>query len=287
MLKKTPLAVALALLAALLLAGSASAHTGEFAKFNYCPSTNPEAFKCLYSVTYGGKIVLGSKTTPITNPTILQGAYTETNREKKHISKFLGAVNGGETLTKVPQPVPGGLAGLINCKEIENFLARIACELVFENELTGVNATLELAKPASEIQISEFNLLGGEGVALKLPVKVHLENPFLGSSCYVGSSTTPLTWNLTTGETEATPPITGKPGFPEVYERGEITKVTENELVDNNWKAPGATGCAEPFSIIIDPILNLALGLPANPPTNSAKLENTIYIARPASVNSH
>lgn len=290
MLKKTPLAVALALLAALLLAGSASAHTGEFAKFNYCPSTNPEAFKCLYSVTYGGKIVLGSKTTPITNPTILQGAYTETNREKKHISKFLGAVNGGETLTKVPQPVPGGLAGLINCKEIENFLARIACELVFENELTGVNATLELAKPASEIQISEFNLLGGEGVALKLPVKVHLENPFLGSSCYVGSSTNPIIWNLTTGTTSPPPgiePIHGKAGFPELQEKNEIVEVTDNELVDNTWKAPEATGCGGALSILVDPVIDLAVGVPSTPGTNTAKLNNTITVASVGAVNTH
>ena len=38
-------------------------------------------------------------------------------------------------------------------------------------------------------------------MAMKLPVKMHLENPFLGSNCYVGSSSSPLIWNLTTGTT--------------------------------------------------------------------------------------
>ena len=52
-------------------------------------------------------------------------------------------------------------------------------------------------------------------MALKMPVKVHLENPFLGKNCYVGSSTSPITWNLTTGETNPPAPntkIKGKAG---------------------------------------------------------------------------
>jgi hypothetical protein len=277
------------LLATLGLATSASAHSGEFAKFNYCPSTNPEVFKCLYSVTTGGKIILGKKTTPIENPVTLQGGYGATNREKKHISKFFAATNG-ITLSHTPQPVPGGLAGLINCKEIENIIERVACELVFENGLTGVNATLELAKPASEIEISEFNILLEEGLALKLPVKIHLENPFLGSSCYVGSSSNPIIWNLTSGTTSPPSPftpITGTSGTSELKENAEIAQLNGNELVENNWSAPGATGCGEPFSIIIDPILNSQLGVPNKAGENTAILKNTIDIATPESVNKH
>ena len=278
-----------ALVATLGLATSASAHSGEFAKFNYCPSTNPEVFKCLYSVTTGGKIILGKKTTPIVNPVTLQGGYSATNREKKRISKFFAATNG-ITLSATPQPVPGGLAGLVNCKEIENFFVRVACELVFENGLTGVNATLELAKPASEIEISEYNLLAEEGLALKLPVKIHLENPFLGSSCYVGSSTNPIIWNLTTGTTSPPSPytpITGTSGVSEQKENAEIAQLNGNELVENNWAAPSASGCDEPFGFIIDPILNSQLGVPNSAGQNTAILKNTIDIATPASVNSH
>lgn len=54
----------------------------------------------------------------------------------------------GVTLSKTPEPVPGGLAGLVNCKEIMNVLIRISCKATLESGATGVNATLELAKPA-------------------------------------------------------------------------------------------------------------------------------------------
>jgi hypothetical protein len=40
-------------------------------------------------------------------------------------------------------------------------------------------------------------------------VKVRLENPFLGSECYVGSNSSPVVLNLTTGTTS--PPAPNKP----------------------------------------------------------------------------
>src|SRR4029077_2726085 len=133
---------------------------------------------------------LGKKKVPIVNAATLQGGYTEPAEEgpEAGFSKFVAATNG-ITLSQAAQPVPGGLAGLVNCKEISNFLLRISCEVTFENGLTGVDSTLELAKPASEIRVSEEHLAEGLGVALKMPVRVHLENPFLGSECYIGSST--------------------------------------------------------------------------------------------------
>jgi len=51
---------------------------------------------------------------------------------------------------------------LINCHEISNFLERIACEVTFENGLTGVTATTELAAPATSIGINVQNLIGAK-----------------------------------------------------------------------------------------------------------------------------
>ena len=280
------LAASVAMLA--VFAPSASAHTGEFAKFNNCPSTTPGVFKCLYAETTGGKVILGKKTVPIVNPAVLQGGFSEPNAEG--LSTFYGATNG-ETLTKAPQPVPGGLAGLVNCKEISNFFERIACEAVFENGLTGVNATLELARPASEIRLGERNLIFRRGVALKLPVKVHLENPLLGSTCYVGSSSSPLIWNLTTGTTSPPPPntpITGKGGTLEPKEEGEILQVNGSELVDNAWSAPGASGCGGfPAEYILDPIIDSQVGVPSAAGRNTAILQTTSDIATATAVNAH
>lgn len=273
-------------LVALVFAGSALAHTGEWAKFNYCPSTNSEVKKCLYSVTNGGKIILGKKETPIEKAVTLQGGFGKANSE--HVSKFFEATNG-VTLSKVAQNVPGGLLGIVP-PESSPPLVKLLSKFFFENKITGVNAILELAKPASEIQISEFNLLVEEEVALKLPVKVRLENPFLGSSCYVGSSSSPLIWNLTTGVT-APPapntPITGTSGLLELKEETELAQLSGNVLVDNAWSAPEATGCGGILSFLVDPIINSMLGLPAKAGANTAILDNTIDTAAAAAVNAH
>jgi hypothetical protein len=269
------------------VSGVASAHTGIWAKFNQCPTTAPNVFKCLYSVTKGGEIVLGKKTTPIVNPVTLQGGYSEENEETGN-STFTAAANG-ETLSKTPQPVPGGLLGIVP-PESSPPLVKLLSKYFFENSITGVNATLELAKPASEIVVNEFNLTTGNGTALKLPVKVHLENPFLGSSCYVGSSSSPIILNLTTGGTSPNPPnkpIHGKPGFVELKEESEIVELTENELVENNWSAPAATGCGGVISFLVDPVIDSMLGLPAAAGSNTAILKNTIDVATKGAVNLH
>jgi hypothetical protein len=275
--------------AALATAGSASAHEGEYARFNQCPSTNASVFKCINSLTEGGKVVLGKKTVPIVNPVTLQGGFGKPDAETG-MSAFFGAANG-ETLSKAPQPVPGGLAGLVNCKEISNLIIRVACEVTFENGLTGVNSTLELAKPASEIKISEANLARQEGVALELPVKVHLENPFLGSECYVGSSSSPLLWKLTTGATSPPPPnvsISGASGEVEFLEEGRIGKINKSKLVDNAWSAPQAHGCGGAlFEWAVNPLINLEVGLPSAAGKNAAILETTSYLATAKAVNAH
>jgi len=160
----------------------------------------------------------------------------------------------------------------------------------FENSVTGVKATLELAKPATEIEISEFNLGAEEGVALKLPVKVRLENPFLGSSCYVGSSSSPIIWNLTTGETTppaGVTPMVGSSGSAEFIEESEIVKIAGAELVENDWAAPEATGCGGILSFLVDPVVDSMLGLPAKAGVSSARLVNSIDVATAEAVNAH
>jgi hypothetical protein len=269
-------------LASLGIAGTASAKlVGEFTKFQYCPWKNVEVKKCTYAVTEGGEVIMGSKKVPIVNDVVLQGGFGAANKETK-FSKFFGATEGKPTLQPVGQPVPGGLAGLVNCPEISNFFLRISCEITFENGLTGLDSTLELARPASEIKISESNLSRKENVALQLPVKVRLENPFLGSNCYVGSESSPIIWNLTSGKTAPPPPnesIGGVAGSILAIEEGLIARLDGNSLVDNAWAAPKASGCGGIFAFILDPIINSAAGLPAAAGTNTARLNNTISFA--------
>jgi hypothetical protein len=270
--------VALLIAALAVLAMSASAQaklTGAFTRFAQCPYKNTEVRKCIFSVTESGEVILGSKKVPIVNPVTLQGGAGPINEEE--VATFFAATNG-ITLSKTPQPVPGGLAGLINCKEIKEPFLRFSCELAFENGLTGLNSTLELAKPASEIKISESRLAGEEGVALKMPIKVRLENPFLGSNCYVGSSGSPIIWELTSGSTSPPGPnksISGAGGEGKFLEGGRIIELKNNKLVDNAWSAPKAAGCGGILSFLVTPIITAQLGT-TSAGYNTAILKGTV-----------
>jgi len=269
-----------------LVAGAQAKLTGNYAKFQQCPFSNLEVKKCIYAVTESGEVVLGSKKVPIVNPVVLQGGLSAADESTGFASLF--AATNGVTLSKASQPVPGGLAGIVNCKEISDFFLRISCEVTFENGVTGLNSTLELARPASEVKSNEENLLSESGVALKMPVKVHLENPFLGSSCYVGSSSSPLIWQLTTGETHPpapNTPIKGSGGTLEFLEEGRIIRTNNTKLVDNAWSAPGASGCGGFLvELILDPIINSASGLPSAAGHNTAILNNTINLGSAAAI---
>jgi len=272
-------AAVLAMLATLALASTASAKlTGGYTRFEFCPFKNLEVARCTVAHTEGGEVTLGSKTVPIVNEVTLQGGLS---KQSEGFAKFFEATNG-ETLEKVPQPVPGGLLGLVP-PENSPPLIKALVELAAENGLTGVNSTLELARPASEIKISESNLGEAEGVALFLPIKAKLENPLLGTNCYVGSATNPIIWELTSGETSPPPPaepLLGAPGEVEFFEGGLILKLSNAKLVDNDWAAPKASGCGGPLlSALIDPVINLAAGLPAAAGVNEAILENTLFVA--------
>jgi hypothetical protein len=277
-------------LAALAFAGSASAKlTGEYTRFQYCPYTTKTVERCIVAITEGGKVNLGSKEVPIEKPVTIQGGYTELSEEELEkgveFAKFFGATNG-ITLSKAAQNVPGGLAGIVP-KESSSPLVKALVKFFFENSLTGLTSTLELAKTASDIKISEQHLAEGEKTAMVLPVKVHLENPFLGKSCYVGSSTSPITWNLTTGKTSPPAPntsISGKIGDLSFLEGATILRITENELVDNAWSAPGASGCGGIISFLVNPIINSQLGS-TTAGHNAAKLKNTLYETTSFSLN--
>ncbi len=279
-----------ALVGVLSVAAPASATPkGEFAVFADCPVTTAQI--CIQANTESGEFIVGKKTVPIEKTITLQGGLNETESG----GLVFVAAKDGNTLTKVPQKVPGGLSGLVNCTSIKGsgFLEKVeraSCEAIFENGLTGVNATTELAAPASSIQISLANLLTATGTALQLPVKVHLENPLLGSACYVGSNSSPVVLPLTTGTTS--PPLPNKPikgnvGTLTFNEEGTILTVLKNSLVNNSFAAPATNGCGGIFEFLIGPIINSSLGVPAAAGHNTAILNGTLHQAGAEIVKEH
>lgn len=269
-----------AALAAVMLvpASSASAQshnpTGIYSDFTECPLNNPEVFVCNYSKSSDGFFQIGKKTVPLVNPVTLQGGLILTGEGVE----FVGAENG-ETLSKTPQPVPGGLLGVTAPKWWPSWLQKWFNDAINEG-FTGVNATVELAGPASSIQLNTFNLLTEMGTALSLPVKIKLSNALLGSNCYIGSNSNPVVIDFTSGTTSPPPPnkpISGSAGnFEE--EEGLVT-LSGGALVNNSFGAPGASGCGGFFSFFVDPLVDSLVGLPSPAGTNAAVLEGVIKTA--------
>lgn len=286
---------AVALLASLVVLGSASSAlasehhpTGEYAPFKYCPLSNSATNFCIFAQTESGEFVVGKETVPIKNTITLQGGIHDVLNEELEIvgQEFIGAENG-PTLHDPGQPVPGGLAGLVKCYEIGNFFERLACEVIFENHVTGVTATTELAAPASSIGININNLIEANGTALSLPVKVKLSNPLLGEGCYIGSNAHPISLPLTTGTTSPpapNKPITGKVGKVELKNEFNLIVIKENTLVNNSFAAPEVEGCGGVFSFLIDPLVNAKLGLPSAAGHNTAILSGTLQDATVSAV---
>jgi len=272
--------VAIMALTGLFATAASAAPKGEYAAFYDCPTTNPALVGCLQSRTESGEIKLGKQAVPIISTQILQGGIGEEEGEFG-FQKVYAAVDGN-TFSKTPQNVPGGLLGLVNCTEIkgEGFIEkglRAACKAIFESGPTAVSATTELAAPASSIGLNENFLLGEIGPALTLPVKVKLDNVLLGSECYIGSNSNPIILSLTTGTTAPkapNKPIKGKLGTLSTRAEARILVVKNNTLVDNNFSAPGTSGCG--IFGLLDGIINGKIGLPSAAGNNTAILNSTI-----------
>lgn len=258
---------------------SASSHnpTGEFAEFGECPLSTLEIDHCVYAVFDGESLDLGSKTIPLVNPITFQGGYAE--EEEPFALQFHGAENG-VTLSKTPQPVPGGLLGVTAPSSWPGPVQKWWNDGIAEG-LTGVTATIELAEPATAITLSLENWLLEEGTALGLPVKIKLSNALLGSSCYVGSNTEPIQIDLTTGSSGGLTGAAGTFSF-----NGGFTKVTITDfaLVNGTFAAPAASGCGGLFSQYVDPLINSIVGLPAGSGENSLTLEGVFEVAEDAPV---
>jgi hypothetical protein len=231
------IATVLAALAALSVTAPAMASLKQdLQRFRDCPYENPIVVKCVYSVTNGGEFVLGKSTVPITKTVTIQAGIKG--------GGILVPATDGETLSKTPLKVPGGLVGI---------------EL--PGNFTEVTATAELAGQA-ELQTS-----------VTLPLKVKLDNLLLGSNCYVGSESEPISLHLIYGPTEPPPPnksISGHAVFT-TRDGGQILVIT-GTLVDNAFAAPGANGCTL-LPLVGDLAVNTKVGLPSPAGTNTAIME--------------
>jgi hypothetical protein len=253
-------------LAALASAPAATAAPPPgFKDFLPCPWENVETTDCVHWLFDDGAYEIGERTVPVVNPVTLQGGYTAEAPE----DQFHGSEEG-ETLSKTPQPVPGGLLGVTAPMAWPMFLQEWWNEMI-EEGFTGVNATIELAEPATAIELSYENLFLEEGTTLGLPVKIKLDNALLGANCYIGSNE-PVELALSTGESGS---LTGTPGTLSFNPELTIFTLTGIEVVDGTYALPGADGCGGIFSEFVDPLVDSIFGLPAGS-ENAATFEGVL-----------
>ena len=247
--------------------------TGDYVNFGDCPLKNPSVALCVFATTTSGEFKIGSTQVPLSKTVTLQGGLILI--EELSVVQFVPAEDGN-TLSKTPQTVPGGLLKILAPTGWPEILRNIFNEFINKG-ITGVTATTELVGP---VGISVANELNGTGTALTLPIRVHLENTFLGPSCYIGSKTKPVTVDFTTGTTSPPPPntpISGSVGELTAKDGGNIIAVNKNSLVNNSFAAPVAEGCGSQilfglFTGIIDSAVDSQLGLPSAAGHNTAIL---------------
>ncbi|MEU1229766.1 hypothetical protein [Streptomyces sp. NPDC005828] len=269
---------ALTALGAFVSVGTATAAApqlnGGWAPFDRCPVDAPAMLatdgldsspQCVSSSSASGSIKLGN-TTVVTGRTNLQ----------------IGVIqNADGTNTVVPPPagsliadsatVPGGLLGLM-CPSDIPFITDI-CRQLSDANLNKITATVESVGTPSE-----FDQIAGvltDMPIVRIPVRIHLQNPFLGSNCYIGTKSNPIVLrpsNLTTPEFS----VDRFDGDGTANEEGDMSRLNllGSTQVDKTFAVPGASGCGLGLGLV-NGAVNLKTGLPSAAGRNSITLDNT------------
>lgn len=246
--QRTAFAVALATGVVLMLAGTAAA---AFPNFSDCPTSNPSVKGCIDIQSVSGSLEIKGFTVPLGESLEIRGGLDNSVRPAVFYPP-----TGTTGFFARPIRIPGGILGI-------------------EWPIPG-NAVLGIAQLAgspSEIRMEiEFST-----TTVSLPVKIHLENPILGSGCYIGTNSNPSHVNFTTGTTSPPPPnrpISGRTG--EIGFNEGVLTLTDSVSVDNAFSIPGSSGCG--LLGIFNPIVNLKLGLPSAGGNNTMIVHNNVAL---------
>jgi len=207
-----PLRRVAAAAAGLLLAATAAAPadaaaqpTGPYAGMGTCPlnsaalqSAADGAVGCVVAVVNGGSFTIGSTvvTLPASSPiTTTFGVYWPNNGptvsfpdgNSAEIFSTVAPTDGRElTAAPLDVPIPG----------ISNFWP-------------GVTSAITQVEPAGPITGFTPLAAGESYPVFRLPIKLHLENAFLGPNCFVGTDGSPIVLQPMTGTTS--PPAPNAP----------------------------------------------------------------------------
>lgn len=250
---------AIALAAALTFAGGgiASAGTGStgtggagpsltpltFDGWSSCQVPDPDVGTCATIVTRGGEMNIGSLSVPIPDGSLkIAGGVTYEllpNGDFKDV--FIPQPGTNHGVLSTPITIPGG---------------------VF-----GINTPLATTKVEAQVEAVGLPSVDVLDAKVSLPVRMKLSNALLGDNCYIGSTSNPITFNLTTSGNPPSQPIGSVPGavFPNVTH------------TDNNYSVPAASGCG--FLGSLNWVVNLRADTPSAAGKNTLTTISDIYTA--------
>jgi hypothetical protein len=264
---------------------------GVFEKFNECP------FGAEVSTPEGVQPITGCIAGEAGKESFFQAGKV-TVFFKKPVKLTLGFYGSGEvfpvagarngvTISKEAEPAPS-LTEVVNPENLPEAEKKRYEEYIAAGKPTKATETIELAVPANDIYLSEAHLIEEKGEGFGFSVMIHIENKFLGKNCYVGNTVHPVDVPFTTGETAPPPPNTpihGSLGSLTSESEGEILVISGQKLVDNEYAAPGVSGCGIDGGA--DAALDAGLGLPSPAGSNTTILFGNLFQAGIATVEEH
>lgn len=251
-----------------------AAPAGEWAAFSGCPVDAPAMSAadgvdviaaCLGGGAPGGTIVMGGTTMAVGTVNLQFGVL---NRNGTY--SLVQPANGG--LSGDPIEVPGGLLGLM-CPSNIPVISQI-CDAVVGSPLNTVTATLEPAGPVTGFDLGAAVTTGRP--IMTLPVKIHLENPFLDRRCYIGSSSDPMVLKVA-NQSQPAVRITrfDADGTPNTAGEMNSTNLSGANVADNTFAVPAARDCG--LFGLIDSVVNARQSLPSPSGANSLTLTGTSF----------
>ncbi|MCX4863059.1 MULTISPECIES: hypothetical protein [unclassified Streptomyces] len=256
-------------------AASAQEMNGNWAPFTRCPVDDPAMLAadgqtniaiCVASHSESGSIKLGN-TLATTGANDLQfGVVRNTaTGESKVVPPAGGAIVGA------PTEIPGGLLGLMCPSGIP--VVTDICKQLTDNSLNRVVATVQSAGTPRNFDVAA-GMQSGKTI-VDIPVRIHLENPFLGSKCFIGTTSDPVVLrpqNLTqpaVGSKRFDADGTGNTGG--LLNRIELTG---NAQGDAGFAVPGVSGCGPLTLGELNWAVNLKTALPSAAGKNNLVLNN-------------
>jgi hypothetical protein len=114
---------------------------------------------------------------------------------------------------------------------------------------------------------------------IALPMKIHLQNPALGPSCFIGSDQNPIVVHPENTDLSNAVSIGGfftfdPNGVPDPLGPLTALQITGAVQGDDTFSVPGATGCGPNGDGSLDALVNSVVGLPSASGHNQLVLED-------------